>query len=44
MYLPTPNGKVVAVEPQTGKQIWVADLLIRCFLYVVEDTRHGYEL
>src|SRR5436309_9807093 len=26
MYFPTPNGKVVALEPETGKQIWVADL------------------
>jgi quinoprotein glucose dehydrogenase len=26
MYLPTPNGKVVALEPETGEQIWVADL------------------
>src|SRR5262245_41599988 len=26
MYFPTPNGKVVALEPETGKQVWVADL------------------
>jgi quinoprotein glucose dehydrogenase len=26
MYFPTPNGKVVALEPETGKQIWIADL------------------
>ncbi len=26
MFFPTPNGKVVALEPETGKQIWVADL------------------
>src|SRR5262245_40796987 len=26
MYFPTPNGKIVALEPETGKQIWIADL------------------
>src|SRR5262245_58040566 len=26
MYFPTPGGKIVALEPETGKQIWIADL------------------
>ena len=26
MYFPTPTGKIVALEPETGKEVWVADL------------------